>query len=370
MPPEAIHASINDAAAMPLISSKRAVVDEPSSTPTFEEILLTQDRTRLVHRPEYMDIWEMYKKAFSMFWSVDEIDLSRDMNDWEALSNDERKFISHILAFFAISDRIVNMNLDRVVDEVQLLEAKCFYNYQKMIEDVHAETYFHLLDKYIRDVDEKERLINAATTIPTIKEKADWAFRWIDSQDASFATRLVAFAAVEGIFFSGSFAAIFWLKKRGLMPGLGSSNEFISRDEGLHCDFACLLFNRLSPRSRPNVQQVTQIIEEAVAIERRFFSDALSVKLIGMNAEMMSEYIQFIADRLLTALGCPKRYNSKNPFPWMDMISMSGKTNFFEKRVSEYSRPNAVTRRTTSSASSSSTGSNDMDSSFSFDAAF
>jgi ribonucleoside-diphosphate reductase subunit M2 len=279
----------------------------------------------------------MYKKAEASFWTAEEVDLSKDLTDWEyKLNNDERYFISHVLAFFAAADGIVNENLvERFSKEVQIPEARCFYGFQIMIENVHSEMYSLLIDTYIKDNDEKNFLFSAIDTIPCIRKKADWALRWISSNE-SFAERLVAFAAVEGIFFSGSFAAIFWLKKRGLMPGLAFSNELISRDEGLHCDFACLLFNLL--RTRPSNERLTKMICEAVAIEQEFLTGALPVGLIGMNALLMGQYIEFVADRLLVQLGCGKRFNVENPFDFMDLISLQGKTNFFEKRVSDYQR--------------------------------
>ncbi|KAI0082579.1 ribonucleotide reductase [Panus rudis PR-1116 ss-1] len=278
----------------------------------------------------------MYKKAEASFWTAEEVDLSHDLVDWHNRLNDnERHFISHVLAFFAGSDGIVNENLvERFSNEVQAAEARCFYGFQIMMENIHSETYSLLIDTYIQDLNRREYLFDAVETIPCIKKKADWALRWISDKESTFAERLVAFAAVEGIFFSGCFAAIFWLKKRGLMPGLTYSNELISRDEGLHTDFACLLFNHL--RRRPHPELVRDIVAEAVEIEQEFLCDALPVGLIGMNASLMRQYIEFVADRLLVSLGNPKHYNSGNPFDFMDMISLQGKTNFFEKRVSEY----------------------------------
>ena len=298
----------------------------------------------------------MYKKAEASFWTAEEMDLSKDIHDWTNRLNDkERHFISHVLAFFAASDGIVNENLvERFSDEVQAAEARCFYGFQIMMENIHSETYSLLIDTYIKDPARREYLFDAVETIPCIKKKADWALRWISDRGASFAERLVAFAAVEGIFFSGSFASIFWLKKRGLMPGLAFSNELISRDEGMHTDFACLLFSHL--RRRPHPKLVEKIITEAVGIEQEFLTgqssrdppnfwpnptsclDALPVALIGMNAKLMCQYIEFVADRLLVALGNDKVYNVTNPFDFMDMISLQGKTNFFEKRVSDYSK--------------------------------
>ncbi|KAG6918907.1 Ribonucleotide-diphosphate reductase (RNR), small subunit [Tephrocybe rancida] len=263
--------------------------------------------------------------------------------DWnDKLSSNERYFISHVLAFFAASDGIVNENLlERFSSEVQAAEARCFYGFQIMMENIHSETYSLLIDTYIKDPAERAHLFDAIDTIPCIKRKADWALRWISDQHSTFAERLVAFAAVEGIFFSGSFASIFWIKKRGLMPGLTFSNELISRDEGLHTDFACLLFTHL--KRRPNPDTIERIIVEAVKIEQEFLTDALPVALIGMNAQLMCQYIEFVADRLLVALGTDRYYGSRNPFDFMDMISMQGKTNFFEKRVSDYSKANINT---------------------------
>jgi ribonucleoside-diphosphate reductase beta chain len=283
------------------------------------------------------DIWQFYKKAEASFWTAEEIDLSQDLIDWnEKLTDDERHFIKHVLAFFAASDGIVNENLaENFLSEVQYTEAKFFYGFQITIENIHSETYSLLIDTYIRDNKEKTYLFNAVDTIPCVKRKADWALRWID--EGSFAERLIAFAAVEGIFFSGSFCSIFWLKKRGLMPGLSFSNELISRDEGLHCDFACLLYTNHLVNKLPK-ETVTKIITDAVEIEKEFVTDAIPVKLIGMNAELMQQYIEFVADRLLGELGCDTVYNASNPFDFMDMISIQGKTNFFEKRVAEYQK--------------------------------
>lgn len=300
------------------------------------EVLLEENKDRFVLLPiKYPKIWEMYKKAEASFWTAEEIDLSHDQKDWEKMNDGERHFISHVLAFFAASDGIVNENLAvNFMKEVQLPEARCFYGFQIMIENIHSETYSLLIDTYIKDPAEKHRLFHAIETVPCVKRKAEWALRWIGN--GSFAERLIAFAAVEGIFFSGSFCSIFWLKKRGLMPGLTFSNELISRDEGLHCDFACLLYSMLE--TKLSREQVTSVITDAVAIEQEFVTDALPVSLIGMNAKMMSQYIEFVADRLLVSLGYPKVYNSQNPFDFMEMISLQGKTNFFEKRVAEYQK--------------------------------
>ena len=302
------------------------------------EPLLQEDKTRFVLFPiKQPDIWEMYKKAEASFWTAEEIDLAHDHKDWEKLTKNERHFISHVLAFFAASDGIVNENLaQNFSSEIQSSEARCFYGFQIAIENIHSEVYSLLIDTYIKDVTEKNKLLNAIETVPCVQKKAQWALKWLNRDVASFAERLIGFAAVEGIFFSGSFCSIFWLKKRGLMPGLAFSNELISRDEGMHCDFACLLYSKLLnklPQTR-----VYEIIGNAVTIESEFVKDALPVELIGMNSGLMTTYIQFCADRLLVALGYEKLYNTSNPFDWMEMISLQGKTNFFEKRVSEYSK--------------------------------
>jgi ribonucleoside-diphosphate reductase beta chain len=302
-----------------------------------EEPILKENNSRFVLFPiQHNDIWEYYKKAEASFWTAEEIDLSQDLKDWQNLNDGERHFISHVLAFFAASDGIVNENLaENFVAEVQYTEAKFFYGFQIAIENIHSETYSLLIDTYIKDSKEKDRLFNAIDTMPFVKKKADWALRWID--EGSFAERLIAFAAVEGIFFSGSFCSIFWMKKRGLMPGLSFSNELISRDEGLHCDFACLLYNNhLVNKLDP--EKITAIIKDAVDIEQEFVTEALPVKLIGMNAELMCQYIEFVADRLLMELNCQKVYNVINPFDFMELISLQGKTNFFEKRVGEYKK--------------------------------
>ena len=285
---------------------------------------------------KYHDIWEMYKKAVASFWTPDELDLGEDTRHWNLLNDNERHFISQILAFFASSDGIVLENLGvRFMNEVQVPEARAFYGFQIMIENIHSETYSLLIDNYIKDPVEKDKLFHAITTIPVIKRKADWALRWISS-NKSFSERLIAFACIEGIFFSGSFCAIFWLKKRGMMPGLTFSNELISRDEGLHRDFACLLYTYI--QNKPNAEILLQIVKEAVAIEQEFVTSSLPVELIGMNNKLMSQYIEFVADHLLSSLGMPKEYNTPNPFEWMELISLQGKTNFFEKRVGEYQK--------------------------------
>ncbi|WP_258101351.1 ribonucleoside-diphosphate reductase small subunit [Marinoscillum pacificum] len=302
-----------------------------------DEPLLKDNPDRFVLFPiEHDDIWQFYKKAEASFWTAEEIDLSQDLKDWASLNDGERHFIKHVLAFFAASDGIVNENLaENMVSEVQYTEAKFFYGFQIAIENIHSETYSLLIDTYVKDNKEKDGLFHAIETMDCVKKKADWALRWID--EGNFQERLIAFAAVEGIFFSGSFCSIFWLKKRGLMPGLTFSNELISRDEGLHCDFACLLYNN-HINNKLDKQVVSSIIEDAVMIEKEFVTDALPVKLIGMNADLMCQYIEFVADRLLVELGCAKVYNATNPFDFMEMISLQGKTNFFEKRVGEYQK--------------------------------
>ncbi len=304
----------------------------------MSEPLLQPNTQRFVLFPiKYDEIWQFYKMAEASFWTVEEVDLQQDVADWaHKLNDNERHFIMHVLAFFAAADGIVNENLAlNFLTQVQIPEARCFYAFQAAIENIHSEMYSLLIDTFIRDSQEKDRLFNAATTIPVVQHKAEWAQRWI-GEGSTFAERLVAFAAVEGIFFSGSFCAIFWLKKRNLMPGLGFSNELISRDEGLHCDFACLLYGMLQERLVE--ARVLEIIGDAVKIEQEFISEALSVALIGMNAELMCRYIEFCADRLLVALGCAKLYKVANPFDFMELISLQGKSNFFEKRVGEYAK--------------------------------
>jgi len=309
------------------------------------EPLLDDNPGRFVVFPiQHDDIWQFYKKTEASFWTAEEIDLHQDVTDWESkLNDDERHFIKHVLAFFAASDGIVNENLaENMVNQVQYTEAKFFYGFQIMMENIHSETYSLLIDTYIKDNKEKDYLFNAVENLECVKKKADWALRWID--EGSFTENLIAFAAVEGIFFSGSFCSIFWLKKRGLMPGLTFSNELISRDEGMHCDFACLLYNSHIQNKLPK-ETIHKIITDAVIIEKDFVSDAIPVKLIGMNAELMCQYIEFCADRLLETLGNEKEYNSENPFPWMDMISLQGKTNFFEKRVGDYQKAGVTADR-------------------------
>ncbi|MBX7226121.1 MAG: ribonucleotide-diphosphate reductase subunit beta [Chitinophagales bacterium] len=302
----------------------------------LEPILQESDNRFVLFPIQYNNIWQMYKNAVNCFWVTEEIDLSADMIHWNRLTDDERHFIKHVLAFFAASDGIVNENLVvNFMQDVTIPEARCFYGFQIAMENIHSETYSLLIDTYIKDPSEKDKLFHAIDTLDCVKKKAEWALRWIEDAP-SFAHRLVAFAAVEGIFFSGSFCSIFWLKKRGLMPGLALSNQFISRDEGLHCDFACLLYSML--QNKLSEAEIRAIICDAVACEKEFVSEALPVSLIGMNADTMSQYIEFVADRLLLALGYNKVYNTENPFPWMELISLQGKTNFFENRVSEYKK--------------------------------
>lgn len=307
------------------------------------EYLIQPNPDRFVTFPiQHHDLWTMYKQAEASFWTIEEVDLSQDMNDWEKLKPEERHFISHVLAFFAASDGIVVENLlERFAREVQVTEARCFYGFQIAIENIHSEMYSQLIETLIRDTHEKNKLFHAIETLPCVKKKAEWALRWI--QHPSFAKRLVAFAAVEGIFFSGSFAAIFWLKKRGLMPGLTFSNELISRDEGLHCDFACLVFNKYI-QNKPTPEEIQEILADAVKIELEFLTEALPVSLIGMNCKLMKQYIEFVANRLLLELGCEKMYQAENPFDFMENISLEGKTNFFEKRVGEYQKCNVMSK--------------------------
>jgi len=304
----------------------------------IDEPLLSDQENRYVLTPiQHTDIWDMYKKAMANFWTPEELDLSKDVKDFNSLSNDEKYFIENIIAFFAASDGIVNENLlERFCNDVKYLEAKCFYGFQIAMENIHSETYSLLIDTYIKDdIEKKDKLINAIHTIPSIKKKADWTLKWI-TDSRSFGERCIAFAAVEGIFFSGAFCSIFWLKKRGLMPGLCHSNELISRDEGMHTEFAVLLFNNHLV-NKPSEENVKSIIKEAVEIEKEFITESLPCSLIGMNASLMSQYIEYVADRLLLMLNIEKVYNSSNPFQFMNLISIQGKTNFFEKRVTEYS---------------------------------
>ena len=300
------------------------------------EPLLQEDDNRFVMFPiKSQSIWDMYKKQVECFWRAEEVDLSKDAKHWESLNDNERYFISMILAFFAASDGIVLENLGmRFMGEVQLSEARAFYGFQIAMENIHSEMYSLLIETYIKDTVEKDKLFNALDNFPCIKKKGDWAMKWINDKRSSFATRLVAFACVEGIFFSGAFCSIYWLKKRGLMPGLTFSNELISRDEALHTEFAVLLYSQLNKKI--NKARIHEIIKEAVDIEKEFINDALPCRLIGMNAGLMSQYIEFVADRLTVQLGYEKMYNAGNPFDFMEMISIEGKTNFFEKRVGEY----------------------------------
>ena len=302
------------------------------------EHILQENKDRFVLFPiKYHDVWEYYKKSEASFWTAEEIDLSADMSDWDGkLNSDEKHFIKHVLAFFAASDGIVNENLAiHFLNEVQYPEARCFYGFQIMMENIHSETYSLLIDTYIKDPVEKDHLLHAIETVPCVQKKAEWALRWIEN--GNFLERLIAFAAVEGIFFSGSFCSIFWLKKRGLMPGLTFSNELISRDEGLHRDFACLLYTKYI-QNKLDPQVIYDIIRDAVEIEKEFVTDALPVRLIGMNADLMCQYIEYVADHLLQTLNLNKIYNVTNPFDFMELISMEGKTNFFEKRVAEYKK--------------------------------
>lgn len=309
----------------------------------MKEKILQENPGRFVLFPiEHHDIWKLYKQQEACFWTAEEIDLAQDVNDWEnKLNDDEQHFVKHVLAFFAASDGIVNENLAmNFVNEVQYTEAKMFYGFQIMMENIHSETYSLLIDTYIKDKEEQNRLFNAIETVPAIKKKAEWAIKWINSD--SFVERLIAFAAVEGIFFSGSFCSIFWLKKRGLMPGLTFSNELISRDEGMHCDFACHLYNN-HIQKKLTQSKIKEIICGALEIEKEFILEALPVRLIGMNSDLMSQYLEFVTDRLLVSLGVPKVYNSNNPFDFMENIAIQGKTNFFEKRVAEYQKAGVAT---------------------------
>ncbi|KAI7727840.1 hypothetical protein M8C21_013775 [Ambrosia artemisiifolia] len=306
-----------------------------------DDPILTPNPDRFCMFPiQYPQIWQMYKKAEASFWTAEEVDLSQDHQHWLSLTDNERHFITHVLAFFAASDGIVLENLaTRFMNEVQISEARAFYGFQIAIENIHSEMYSLLLESYIKDPDEKSNLFRAIETIPCVRKKAEWAMKWIDCSD-SFAERIIAFACVEGIFFSGSFCAIFWLKKRGLMPGLTFSNELISRDEGLHCEFACMIYKLLVVKV--SEERVKGIVPEAVEIEREFVCEALPCALVGMNGALMSGYIEFVADRLLGSLGCDKLYGVKNPFDWMELISLQGKTNFFEKRVGEYQKASVM----------------------------
>ena len=318
-----------------------------TTAPVAPEPLLDASDDRFVIFPiRHPDVWEKYKQHMAVFWTPEEIDLSKDMAHWEKLSDNERHFIKNILGFFAGSDGIVMENLaTRFMREVQWPEARFFYSCQNLLEAIHSETYSLLIDTYITDPKEKDQLLRAISTIPCVQKKAEWALQWIDGKEATFASRLLAFAAVEGIFFSGAFCAIFWLKQRGVMPGLTLSNEFIARDEGLHTDFACLLYSKLA--NKLSKKDAHKIIREAVKIEKQFITKSLPCELIGMNAELMKQYIEFVADRLLLQLGYPKAYSATNPFPFMERISLEGKDNFFEKRVSTYAKATVGKERST-----------------------
>ena len=302
------------------------------------EILLKDNSKRFVLFPiEYHNIYELYKRAESSFWTANEIDLSKDINDWNKLNSDEQHFIKNIIGFFAGSDGIIMENLAlRFMKEVQIPEARAFYSYQIFNESIHSETYSLLIDTYIKDNNEKEYIFNSIENIPSVAKKAAWAYKWIENKDVSFATRLISFAIVEGVFFSGSFCAIYWIKKRGLMPGLTFSNELISKDEGMHCEFASLLYSMIKTRVDESI--VHQIFEEAVSIEKEFITDSIPCHMIGMNADLMKQYIEFVSDRLLVQLGYNKIWKSENPFDFMEMISLRPKSNFFEVRVGEYSK--------------------------------
>jgi len=332
MEPTTTKDAITSATSVPLSSVSKEYCELEKSDP-----LLMENPHRWVMFPiQYPEVWEMYKKHEASFWTAEEIDLSQDTKDWDKLSDSERHFIKHVLAFFAASDGIVLENLAaQFSTEVQIPEARAFYGFQIAMENIHSETYSLLIEQYIREPSEKEQIFNAIETMPAVRNKAQWAIQWMQKEN-SFAERVIAFAAVEGILFSGSFCAIYWLKKRGLMPGLTFSNELISRDEGLHAEFACLLYGMLQNKLPDEV--VHNMIRGAVAAEREFICEALSCDLIGMNNELMTKYIEFVADRLLASLGHPKLFNAVNPFDWMELISLQGKTNFFEKRVGEYQK--------------------------------
>ena len=305
-----------------------------------DEYLLKKNNNRFVLFPIiHNDIYELYKKAESSFWTANEIDLAKDMNDWEKLNINEQHFIKNVIGFFAGSDGIIMENLaSRFMREIQIPEARAFYSYQIFNESIHSETYSLLIDTYIKDNEEKERIFNSIENIPSVAKKALWAYKWIENKDVSFATRLIAFAIVEGIFFSGSFCAIYWLKKRGLMPGLTFSNELISKDEGMHCEFACLLYSKI--KNKVDYSEVSKIFSEALEIEKEFITESIPCNLIGMNSVLMKQYIEFVADRLLIQLGYNKIWNTENPFPWMELISLKPKSNFFEIRVGEYAKAN------------------------------
>ena len=309
----------------------------------MEDILVNTDKRFVLFPILHEDIWTMYKKHVASFWTTEEIDLTNDLRDWEKLSQDEQKYIKYVLAFFAASDGIIVENLaQKFCNEVQYPEARAFYSFQSAMEQIHSETYSLLIDTYIKSTEEKKFLFNAINNIPIVRKKADWALKWINN-DNNFSERLIGFVIVEGLFFSASFCAIYWLKKRGLMPGLTFSNELISRDEGLHCNFGCLIYSKLS--NKISSENIYNMIKEAIEIEKEFVSESLPVELIGMNSKLMIQYIEFIADRLLIQLGYEKLYNVLNPFEWMDMISLQGKTNFFEKRVGEYQKANIMNNK-------------------------
>lgn len=306
-----------------------------------KSILLKENENRYVMFPiQFQDVWDMYKKQMASFWTAEEIDLNQDLKDWGTLNKNEKHFVENILAFFAGSDGIVLENLaQRFMEEIQVPEVRAFYGFQIAMENIHSETYSLLIDTYVKDEKKKEYLFNAINTIPCVGKKAEWAIKWINDKTSNFQTRLIAFAVVEGIFFSGSFCSIFWLKNRGLMPGLSFSNQLISRDEGLHTDFAVLLYNNYIPENEKlSKEKIYEIFTEAVEIEIEFITESLPCSLIGMNSTLMVQYVKFVADYLLTQLNYPKLYNEKNPFPFMEYISLEGKTNFFETRVSEYSK--------------------------------
>jgi len=334
------HTEVAIATRAPVTRVSKEYIELEKSDP-----LLRENPSRFVMFPiQYPQVWEMYKKHEASFWTAEEIDLSQDNKDWDTLSTNEQHFITHVLAFFAASDGIVLENLSGSFSvEVQIPEARAFYGFQIAMENIHSETYSLLIEQYIKDPAEKDKVFDAIHTMPAVKEKADWAIQWMN-QENSFAERIVAFAAVEGVLFSGSFCAIYWLKKRGLMPGLTFSNELISRDEGLHAEFACLLYGMLENKLPEDV--VHDLIRGAVAVEKKFICEALSCDLIGMNSELMTRYIEFVADRLLCALGHSKIFNASNPFDWMELISLQGKTNFFEKRVGEYQKAGVMSGTT------------------------
>jgi ribonucleotide reductase beta subunit family protein with ferritin-like domain len=304
-----------------------------------EEVILQENKNRYVLFPiKYNSMYELYKKAESTFWTASEIDLVKDNNDWEySLNDNERNFIKNIIGFFAGSDGIIMENLaQRFLREIQIPEARAFYSYQIFNESIHSETYSLLIDTYIKDVEEKNKIFNSIENIPCVAKKAQWAYKWIENTDVSFATRLLSFAIVEGVFFSGSFCAIYWLKKRGVMPGLTFSNELISRDEGLHCEFACLLYSYIKNKVPQSI--VYEIFQEAVNIEKEFITESIPCAMIGMNSTMMCQYIEFISNRLLLQLGYDKLFDAENPFDFMELISLRPKTNFFELRVGEYTK--------------------------------